>query len=150
MPISHSWVVKLMSFCNQKRRKKIASRRPVWPHPLRTQFVLSEVQSVCYFPDSLQLDGCYAGPIQCTCDHTDRGHEPHASEHNEQLDPWLQILNCCSASALPNITDRHSSTSQIDFLHWHNQTPRDFTKSYCLLFHRKHSDSTDFQTLALI
>jgi hypothetical protein len=138
-------------YCNLKRRNtQNASRRPVWPHPLRTQFVLSEVQSVCYFPDSLQLDGYCAEPTQCTCDHTDEGHEPHASRRNEQLDPWPRILNLCSASASPNIMDRHRSTSQIDFSHRHSRTPRDFTKSFCPLFHRKHSDSPDFQTLALI
>jgi len=52
--------------CNQKRRNtQNASKRPVWPHPLRTQFVLSEVQSVYYFPNLLHLDGCCAGPTQC-------------------------------------------------------------------------------------
>ncbi len=55
--------------------------------PLRTQFVLSEAQSVCYFLDLLQLDGCCAGPHNATCDLTDGEHEPHASQHNERLDP---------------------------------------------------------------
>jgi hypothetical protein len=85
-----------------------------------------------------------------TCDHTDGEHAPHASYHNEQLDPWSQLLNFCSASASPNMTDRHRSTSQLDCSRRHSQTPRDFSKPSCPLFHRKHSDSTDFQTLALI
>jgi hypothetical protein len=110
-------MTRFLSYCNQKRRNtQNASRRSVWPHPLRTQFVLSEVQFVCYFPDLLQLDGCCAGPTQCTCDHTDGEHEPHASRRNEQLDPWPRILNSCSASASPNITDRHRSTSQNLFV----------------------------------
>ncbi len=29
---------------------------------LGPSYVLSEAQSVCYFPDLLQLDGCCAGP----------------------------------------------------------------------------------------
>jgi len=55
--------------------------------PLGPSYVLSEAQSVCYFPDLLQLEGCYAGPHNATCDHTDGEYEPHASQHNKQLGP---------------------------------------------------------------
>jgi len=53
--------------------------------PLGPNYVLSETQSVCYFPDLLQLEGCCAGPHNATCDHTDGEYEPHASQHNKQL-----------------------------------------------------------------
>jgi hypothetical protein len=55
--------------------------------PLGPSYVLSEAQTVYYFPDLLQLEGCYTGPHNATCDHTDGEHEPHASKHNKQLDP---------------------------------------------------------------
>jgi hypothetical protein len=54
---------------------------------LGPSYVLSEAQSVCYFPDLLQLEGCCAGPHNATCDHTDGEYEPHASQHNKQLGP---------------------------------------------------------------
>jgi hypothetical protein len=47
--------------------------------PLGPSYVLSEAQTVCYFPDLLQLEGCCIGPHNATCDHTDGEHEPHAS-----------------------------------------------------------------------
>jgi hypothetical protein len=47
--------------------------------PLGPSYVLSEAQTVYYFPDLLQLEGCYTGPHNATCDHTDGEHEPHAS-----------------------------------------------------------------------
>jgi hypothetical protein len=55
--------------------------------PLGPSYVLSEAQSVCYFPDLLQLEGCYARPHNATCDHIDGEYEPHASQHNKQLGP---------------------------------------------------------------
>ncbi len=54
---------------------------------LGPSYVLSEAQSVCYFPDLLQLEGCCAGPRNATCDHTTGEYEPHASQHNKQLGP---------------------------------------------------------------
>jgi hypothetical protein len=47
--------------------------------PLGPSYVLSEAQTVCYFPDLLQLESCCTGPHNATCDHTDGEHEPHAS-----------------------------------------------------------------------
>ncbi len=53
--------------------------------PLGPSYVLSEAQSVCYFPDLLQLEGYYVGPHNATCDHTDGEYKLHASQHNKQL-----------------------------------------------------------------
>ncbi len=92
---------------SKRRNTQNASRRPVWP-PLGPSYVLSEAQSICYFPDLLQLGGCCAGPHNATCDHTDGEYEPHASQHNKQLGPWPQI-----------------ETSTV---HRHSQTPRTNTK----------------------
>jgi len=47
--------------------------------PLGPSYVLSEAQTVCYFPNLLQLESCCTGPHNATCDHTDGEHEPHAS-----------------------------------------------------------------------
>ncbi len=55
--------------------------------PPRTQLCPLRGTTVCYFPDLLQLEGCYARPHNATCDHIDGEYEPHASQHNKQLGP---------------------------------------------------------------
>jgi len=52
-------------------------------------------------------------------------------------------------------TTRHVASDWTSTMHLHNQTSRTDTirlhkSTSCLLFHRKHSDSTSFQTLAII
>jgi hypothetical protein len=76
--------------------------------PPWTQNVLSEAQSVFYFPDLLQLEGFCVGPHNATCDHTEGEYEPHASQHNTQLGPWPHI--------------------EISTVHRYSQTPRTNTK----------------------
>jgi hypothetical protein len=65
--------------CNQKGGTPRMLPGALSNPPLGPSYVLSEAQTVCHFPDLLQLEGCCTGPHNATCDHTDGEHEPHAS-----------------------------------------------------------------------
>jgi hypothetical protein len=89
---------------------------------------------LCCFPDFLQLKNYCAEPHNATSDHTNGPSKPHVSQHKNYFACGLR-LNIYNAPAQPDMTDRHHSTSQ---------------STSCLLFHRKHSNSTSFQTLTII
>ncbi len=68
----------------------------------------------------LQLKDYCAKPHNATSDHSDGPSEPHVSQHKNYSACGLR-LNIYNAPAQPDITDRHHSTSQINFLSFISQ-----------------------------
>jgi hypothetical protein len=83
-------------------------------------YIHSKTRTLCCFPDLLQLKDYCAEPHNATSDHTDGPFEPHVSQHKNDSACDLR-LNIYNAPAQPDITDRHHSTSQINFLSFISQ-----------------------------
>ncbi len=80
----------------------------------------SKPQTLYCFPDLLQLKDYCAEPHNATSDHTDGPSDPHVSQHKNYSACGLR-LNVYNVPTKPDITDRHHSTSQINFLSFISQ-----------------------------
>jgi len=123
-----------MYYCNQKRRERPQNTHG-YPSDLPGPYYIhSKPRTLCCFLDLLRLKDYCAEPHNATSDHTDGPSEPHVS-HTKTIrhvaSDWTSTMHL------------HSQTSWTDTIRLHKSTS-------CLLFHRKHSDSTSFQTLAII
>ncbi len=83
-------------------------------------YIHSKPQTLCCFPDLLQLKDYCAEQHNATSDRTDGSSKPHVSQHKNHSACGLR-MNIYNAPAQPDITDRHHSTSQINFLSFISQ-----------------------------
>ncbi len=119
-PTFKGFLLNLWSICNQKRREcpENTHRSPSDLPGLYN--IHSKPRTLCCFPDLLQLKDYCAEQHDATSDHTDGSSEPHVSQHKNYSACGLR-LNIYNAPAQPDITDRHHSTSQINFLSFISQ-----------------------------
>ncbi len=105
--------------CNQKEGN--AQNTHKYPSDLPgLYYIHSKTRTLCCFPDSLQFKDYCVEPHKATSDHTGGPSEPHVSQHKNDSACDLK-LNIYNAPARLDITDRHHSTSQINFLSFISQ-----------------------------